>query len=190
MVIDANSLLALDIETTGLDPGTAILRAAAIANSDGTRVLIGDEEVDLLRDLEGFVAGLPLDVSIVTWNGEEFDMPFLAWRFKERGVESTLRVTRLPQRGKYGGHLYHADWGGRRHVDIAPYLKDQAASLGIPWSLKPVVRAVLGVEPVEVDRSGDAISRLDPGLLARYVASDAEITLALARRLALTLEPA
>lgn len=190
MVIDANSLLALDIETTGLDPDTAILRAAALAGSDGTSVLISDDEVALLGELERFIAGLALDATIVTWNGEEFDMPFLAWRFRVTGIKSTLRVTQLPKTGKYGGRLYHADWRGLRHLDIAPYFEREAESLRIPWSLKPVARALLGVKPVEVDRSGEAIGKLAPERLTSYVASDAEITLALAKRLALSLEPA
>jgi DNA polymerase elongation subunit (family B) len=188
--MDTKGLLALDVETTGLDPDLAQIRAAALAATDGTRVLVSDDEPGLLRDLEAFVAHFPPEITIITWNGEEFDLPFLDRRFHATGIKSTLRVMLAAGTGKYGGRLYRGDWGGRRHLDIAPYFKEQAASLGVPWSLKPLARALLHVQPVEVDRSGAAIGRLEPDRLASYVASDAEITLGLAKRLILTFEPA
>ena len=110
-------------------------------------------------------------------------MPFLAFRFERLGVRSSLRVMPMQSTGKYGGLLYRADWGGRSHLDIAPHFQKVAQTRQVPWNLKPIARAVLGADPVEVDRSGSAISRLDPERLGAYVASDAEITLALAKRL-------
>ena len=189
-MVDEDALVGLDIETTGLDPHKHRVLAAALAATDGTRVLVFEDEVHLLGELERLVSGLAPHAAIVTWNGEEFDMPFLATRFEERLVPSTLRVVPTRDVGKYGRPLFHAEWGSRRHVDIAAHYKDWAQSLGVPWNLKPVAKAVLRVKPVEVDRSGSAISQLDPEAIAQYVASDAEITLSLAVRLATTLEPA
>jgi DNA polymerase elongation subunit (family B) len=187
-VIDA--LVGLDIETTGLDPETDRVRAVALAASEGTQVLVSDDEVEVLLKLEDSISAVASDVTIVTWNGEEFDMPFLATRFERMGVPSSLHVVRTASVGKYGRCLFQAEWGPRRHVDIAPFFKERASSLGVSWNLKPVARAVLGIEPVEVDRSGSSIARLDPEELRRYVASDAEITLRLATRLGASLEPA
>jgi DNA polymerase elongation subunit (family B) len=189
-VFDSDNLLALDIETTGLDPETNRLRAIALASPDAISVLISDDEPGLLRDIERFVSQVSLGTTIVTWNGEEFDMPFLAGCFRRTGVRSTLRVRPIAETGKYGGRLFRAEWGGLGHLDIAPFFKKQAESLRVPWSLKPVAHALLGVQPVEVDRSGSAIAQLDEDQLGRYVASDAQITLALARRLVPISEPA
>ncbi len=189
-MIDEDALVGLDIETSGLDPEKNRIRGAALVTRDRSRVLVSDDEAHLLAELERLVSALPSDATIVTWNGGEFDMPFLATRFERRHVQSSLRVVPTSGVGKYGRPLFHAEWGSRRHVDVAPYFKDRAETLGVSWNLKPVAKAVLGVNPVQVDRSGSAIARLDPEELARYVASDAEITLRLAMRLAATLEPA
>ena len=75
-------------------------------------------------------------------------------------------------------------------MDIAPHFRKVAEALRVPWNLKPIARAVLGANPVEVDRSGPAIGQLNPDRLGAYVASDAEITLALAKRLMRNLVPA
>jgi DNA polymerase elongation subunit (family B) len=189
-VIGEPSLVSLDIETTGLDPEVDRVRAVAIAAVGNTQVFVSDDETELLFSLQTYVSALALDDVIVTWNGEEFDMPFLAMRFELAGVSSTLRVVRIAGVGKYGNPLFHAEWGSRHHVDIAPFFKDRALSMGISWSLKPVARAILGVEPIEVDRSGSSIARLSRNDIGLYVASDAEITLRLAGRLGAALEPA
>jgi DNA polymerase elongation subunit (family B) len=187
-VVNEGILVSLDIETTGLDAETERVRAVALAQVGGTQVLVSDDEVEVLIQLEDSVSALPSDVTIVTWNGEEFDMPFLATRFERMGVSSTLHVAPTAGVGKYGRSLFHAKWASRRHIDIAPFFKERAVSLGVSWNLKPVARAVLGYEPIEVDRSGSSIARLDPEELRLYVASDAEITLHLATRLGATLE--
>jgi DNA polymerase elongation subunit (family B) len=188
--MDADALVGLDIETTGLDPHTNRVRAVALASNEGTRVLVSDDEVEVLTELERLVSALAPRLAIVTWNGEEFDMPFLATRFDHRNIASTLRVAPTSGVGKYGRPLFHADWGPHHHVDIAPLYRSKADSLGVAWNLKPIAKAVLGMQPVEVDRSGSSISKLDRDVLARYVASDAEITLRLAVRLPATFEPA
>jgi DNA polymerase elongation subunit (family B) len=189
-MIDAEALVGLDIETTGLDPDEERVLAAALAAANGTRVLVSDDESHVLTELERLVFELPSEAAIVTWNGGEFDMPFLATRFRLLHLASTLQVTPTPDVGKYGRPFFHAEWGSHRHLDIAPRFKNRAQSLGVSWNLKPVASVVLGVTPVEVDRSGSAIARLDPEELARYVASDADITRRLAMRLTDTLEPA
>src|SRR6266545_1294066 len=51
VVIDEDGLVGLDIETTGLDPHKHRVLAAALAATDGTRVLVFEDEVHLLREL-------------------------------------------------------------------------------------------------------------------------------------------
>ncbi len=189
-MIDENELVGLDIETTGLNPHIDRVRAVGLAARDGTKVLVSDEELDLLTELEELVLALPARAAIVTWNGEEFDMPFLAMRFEQRDIASTLRVKPTAGVGKYGRPLFSAYWGSHRHIDIAPLYRREAESAGVAWNLKPIAKAFLGVQPVEVDRTGSSISKLERAVLARYVASDAQITLDLAIRLGTILEPA
>jgi hypothetical protein len=54
-------------------------------------------------------------------------------------------------------------------------------ALGVRHSLKPVARAVLGIEPIEVDRR--RTHELSAEERFRYAVSDAEITLALSERI-------
>jgi uncharacterized protein YprB with RNaseH-like and TPR domain len=185
-------LYGLDIETDttidGLDPRVAPVVAVALATPDTTTVFTGDEAT-ILRDLDRAVAGLPAGV-IVTWNGAAFDLPFLADRARACGVTLGLALTADPSLGvrpdPLPGHAgaYRARWGVHRHLDAyRVYRADVGASLGLSCALKAVARLV-GLEPVEVDRSD--ISGLAPDELVAYVASDADVT----RRLVLRRWPA
>jgi len=179
---DHPSLVSLDIETTGLDPDRSEVRAVGLAADHWSAVLVGEDEPTLLRSLESLIANLGSGSVLVTWNGEEFDLPFLGRRFDICEVPTTLVVTPKHGIGKYGNPLFDATWGHRRHIDIAPHYKDTASSRGVPWSLKPVARAALGVTPIEVDREGSRIAEMSNKDLRAYVASDAEITRELAQR--------
>jgi DNA polymerase elongation subunit (family B) len=191
MVSVRHGLLALDIETTGLDAARDRVLTIGLVGIGGSEALMDDEEA-ILRRAEARIARLPGDAMVVTWNGEEFDMPFLAARFRRLGVRTTLSIQPMGQTGKYGKELYRARWSDHRHLDIAPYFKAIAAGRSVPCSLKPVARAVLNIEPVEVDRRGEAIealARTNPSALADYVLSDARITLALAESSRAAWEP-
>jgi len=179
----AADLVALDIETTGLEAESSAVVAAALAARGGTEVFSTVDETALLAALEHAIADLPGRSTIVTWNGAEFDLPFLAKRYARRHVRSTLKVRLTGELGKYGKPLVEASWAGHPHVDIAPLFRETAARLGVQWSLKPVVRALLNTEPIEVDRHGEAIACLAPETLREYVTSDATITLGLAEML-------
>jgi DNA polymerase elongation subunit (family B) len=176
-------LVALDIETNGLDPQSNEVLAVAFVGAAFERCFLGSDERHILIQTEDFVRHHLANSLIVTWNGEEFDLPFLKERFDRRDLQSSLILTERLEVGKYGGKLFRAAWGASSHVDIAPMFKQAAASLGIPWSLKPIAKRILGVEPVEVDRSGAAIAALPEDELRRYVSSDARVTLLLAERL-------
>lgn len=172
-------LLALDIETTGLDPSDSSVVAVGLCSSDGAEVLVGEERSILAR-LQGRIESSPVSTVLVTWNGEEFDLPFLHVRMQELGFKHGPILVPRGELGKYGKPLYRAQWGEVQHLDIAPFFRDVAADFGIRWSLKPVARAVLGAEPVEVDNRGEAIAAMAINEVQEYVASDARITLALA----------
>lgn len=127
---------------------------------------------------------------IATWNGAGFDVPFLAHRFRQLGVETGMvsaptdlvrpKYQALP--GSGGCHEMH--WRGagvhpHSHFDVAYASVELASAAGVKHSLKPVARAA-GIEMVEVDRS--RIDLLTPAEQDAYVASDAVGTRELALR--------
>jgi DNA polymerase elongation subunit (family B) len=174
---------AIDIETTGLDADDSRIRAVALVSRQAHIVIVDDDERALLVELEAAIEKLPRHAMLVSWNGEEFDFPFLRTRLMRWGIPNTLRLTRKNGVGKYGRPLYAVQWNQLPHVDIAPLFRDEAARLGVGWNLKPVARAVLGTDPVEIPRTGDEIAQTDAALLKRYVESDATITSELAGRI-------
>jgi DNA polymerase elongation subunit (family B) len=170
--------LALDIETTGLDPDQDQVLTAALVDPFGvSTVLNGLDEELILRGLEDAIDGW--GCSLATWNGGGFDLPFLAERYRQHGLFTTLCIKPTGATSKYGGPEYDGSWGCCKHRDIAPEYKLVAAELGVRWSLKPVAQAVLGVQPIEVDVAGGA-QNLHPAIRAAYCLSDAGVTWALA----------
>lgn len=182
LVISHPALVALDIETTGLTAETSQVKGIGLACHDRTDVRISDDEGAILAWVEQQIRLAPPGTVLVTWNGEEFDLPFLKTRFDLNGMASTLELRSRGMTGKYGKPLYSAKWGQVTHVDIAERYRLWASTEHISWRLKPVARALLGVDPVEVDNRGEAIAVLDRKVLERYLRSDVDITLALAER--------
>lgn len=176
------SLVGFDIETTGLNPEDSRVVAAALVGHDFETVLVDLDEPSLLNQLETEVSRLPRFATLLTWNGEGFDIPFLSHRMRISGIATSLRARSRGFTGKYDLPLFEAEWGEHDHIDISYFYRGVADDLGIPWSLKPVARA-LGLRPIEVDRNGDSIAALDSRSLAAYVASDARVTVNLASRL-------
>ena len=161
--------------------------AVAVSGDGWSEVFTGDE-AEILRSLDSKVAELQPGI-LVTWNGARFDLPFIADRAGQLGIELGLRLAPDPHHrsrhdplpGHSGGYV--ASWHHQRHLDAyAVYRADVGASLGLPCGLKPLSR-MLGLQPVEVDRS--AIHELSDSALDEYVASDA----ILARELALRRWP-
>jgi len=188
-------LTALDIETEtrfggGLDPLSSSVVALALAFDDGSTVVFDDaDEVTLLTRVDEALRsrhGL-----LLTWNGAGFDLPFIAVRSRVLGIETSigletrhdpaLPVKYAPPAGL--GDPVRARWHATAHVDVAHLYRPFAEEHGLQWSLKPIARRH-GLEPVEVDRT--AIHELSPAELEAYVASDAIVTLDLARRLPVT----
>ena len=181
-------LYGLDIETDttvdGLDPRLSRIVAVALALPGRTIVLTGDEAT-LLADLDAELGRLEPGV-IVTWNGANFDLPFIADRAAACGVSLGLELQRelvaaslsRPLAGHAGP--YRARWGTHGHLDgFRLYRADVGVCLPISCGLKSISRFI-GLTPVEVDRTD--IAALSPQELHDYVASDAELTRVLVGR--------
>ena len=176
----------LDIETDtaagGLDPRHARVLAVAVA-VDGTAEVVTGPEESLLRRLDQRLARLPPGL-IVTWNGSAFDLPFLADRARRCGVRFGLRLrldpTIVRSHPPLTGHAgsYRATWYGHGHLDAYLAYRALLAGTGDSCALKAVARRA-GLPVVETDAA--RIHELSPDQLCRYVASDAVLTLALAR---------
>lgn len=69
--------VALDIETTGLDPGRDVVTTVSLHSREATETLVRGE--DLTR--EGLRERLARTDLLVTFNGAQFDLPFLERQF-------------------------------------------------------------------------------------------------------------
>lgn len=204
-------LISLDIETDtsdlteeekaqgytsrGLDPRITPITEISVSSGyklsditgwDSTMVFQGQNEDVMLDNLNQYLSNIASG-TLVTWNGSVFDLPFIQDRARMHGVELDLQLTENPEivpkydptPGHRGG--YDATWANLDHVDLAYAMKADAEARGVRWSLKPYAKAVLGVEPVEVDRT--QLHTLSFEERHAYVASDSKITLGLAREL-------
>ena len=187
-------LYGLDIETDttidGLDPATSPIVAVAVSSAEHDVVLTGPEAT-ILGNLDALLLETAPGI-IVTWNGAAFDLPFLADRGDHLGVPLGLRLrldpvlrARTPLPGHEGA--YRAGWHGHRHLDAyRVYRNDLHRHLELSCSLKSVA-SFLGIPAVQVDAS--RIHELGPEELAAYVASDARVACAVARRRWATATP-
>jgi len=167
----------LDIETDttidGLDATRAAIVAVAVSGLDDEHVLLGDEG-DILRRLDELLRSLDPGV-IITWNGTNFDLPFIATRAAMHGIPVGLRLdddgAGWPPTHRTGRH--RCIWGHHRHLDgYRLYRDDFGRTTGLSCGLKPLAR-LAGLHPVEVDRA--RIHLLDDAQIREYVASDARL---------------
>lgn len=187
-------------ETRGLDPSrTRITEIAVVGGKLFSEVLVAEPptrrqtagegtaaEAKMLAQFTNLLGALETGV-VVTWNGAAFDAPFLAERYQANRMSSPIRLAYDPSiLLKYAalpGHpgAYRAAFGSHRHIDIAPIFQPVAEALGVRYSLKPMTRAMLGADPIEVTRT--RMHDLSSQARRDYVASDAGITLALSQRI-------
>lgn len=195
-----SKVLSLDIETDtsplteqekaegytarGLDPHITEITSVAVAYDGHTAVFDDSSEQEILEATQSVITMVNPSV-LVTWNGSVFDLPFIDFRSRLHGVNTSLKLVHNPQivpkydptPGYEGG--YSATWGNAVHIDVAYLVKDEAERQGVKWSLKPYAQSI-GLDPVEVDRT--KMHDLTPAQLREYVASDAIVTLEIARR--------
>lgn len=180
-------LYGLDIETdtsvNGLDPATSRIVAVALVAGRDEWVFEGDE-AHLLADLDRRVAALQPG-TLVTWNGANFDLPFLARRAELVGVRLGLELRLDPDLVLPGGPLpgepgaYRARWHGHRHLDGYRLYRADVGALGWSCGLKAMARLV-GLDAVELDAS--ALHLVEAAQVREYVASDARVARELVSR--------
>lgn len=187
-------LYAIDIETDttidGLDPTIAEVVTMALWSDDLQAVIEGGTERSRLTELSRLLAFLEPGI-VLTWNGQVFDLPFLATRARVTGVCLGLELTRDPQIvPKYDftpGHAcgYRARLGRHAHADLAYACKDYADRTGVTWSLKPVCES-LGIPMVKVNAA--AIHLLSSAALVEFNLSGVHGTHLLGTRLGPNLD--
>ncbi len=168
----------------GLDPDVSPVVAVAITGANFEWVFDGAER-DILERTDAAFADLPPGV-IVTWNGSGFDLPFMADRARQLGVELGLHLSLDPciagRREPLPGHTgsYRGGWFSHRHLDgYQLFRADVGVVLGVSCGLKPLAR-LAGLPVVEVDR--ERIHELSVEERRAYVASDAHLARALVAR--------
>jgi DNA polymerase elongation subunit (family B) len=173
----------LDIETDtatdGLDPQVGRVLCVGLSGPGGELVLAHSDEVELLRDLDRWLADLAPGV-VTTWNGGAFDLPYLATRASLLGVTIGLRLELDPgvvlRQGPLPGHegAYRATWHAHTHLDAyRVFRSDVGRTFGLSCSLKAVA-GLAGLSPVDEDPA--KVHELAPEVLHAYVASDARCT--------------
>jgi hypothetical protein len=173
----------LDIETDttidGLDPLVARVLAVAVAGPTGVTTFDDRSEALLLDRLDWHLASVEPGV-VATWNGANFDLPFLQRRAAHHGLQLGLRMRPDPilplPREPLPGHALtnRAWWHGHAHLDAYRlYRADVVPALGVSGGLKSIAQ-LCGLTPVQVDAS--QVHRLSRADIRSYVASDARCT--------------
>ncbi len=167
---------AFDVEATGLSMRDKLLSIAYCAGREKVRCYSGAPEAKLI---ERFVSSVRREDPqiIITWNGGEFDFPFLYARAKanklklrlgRRGEEIMLLKSNI--RSKHGNKLWFVHIPGRTHLDIAYAERmNPRGKLG----LKDVAEK-LRLKAIREDRS--RMAELSQERLRRYNMNDARIT--------------
>lgn len=87
-------ILALDIETSGLEPDKSFITCIGLASEDGIVQFAGrfpNQEALMLEDFaEWLEQNIDDSITALTYNGRHFDIPFLLYRATKAGVELKL----------------------------------------------------------------------------------------------------
>lgn len=80
----------VDIETTGLTPGYDQITVIGLVDRNRQRVFVAGKPMPGDDPLDRFPAAIKDYDLIVTFNGDNFDLPFIERHFKEQGYRSEL----------------------------------------------------------------------------------------------------
>ncbi|WP_338600656.1 DNA-directed DNA polymerase I [Sulfolobus tengchongensis] len=143
-----------------------------IVNLDGVAVERFNSEYELLRRFFDIIVDYPI---ILTFNGDDFDLPYIYFRALKLGFYPEEIPIDIPSRDE-------AKYLAGLHIDLYKFFFNKAVrnyafeGKYSEYNLDAVAKALLGTSKVKVDT---LISFLDIGKLIEYNFRDAEITLQL-----------
>ncbi|MDI1495670.1 MAG: DNA polymerase type-B [Cenarchaeum symbiont of Oopsacas minuta] len=138
---------------------------------DGVKVVFYDEEKKLLEDSFAIIQDYPF---VLTYNGDDFDMPYLYNRAKRLGIpdtENPFHMLRDSATLNVGVHIDLYRTFSNRSFQIYAF-----SAKYTDFSLNSVTKALLGEQKIDY---GVPLDKLELHQLAHYCYNDARITLAL-----------
>jgi hypothetical protein len=148
---DATTVATMDIETTAVDPADGELVSLGVGVHERTTAPSrasyetfhrdGDGEVSLVRAAMDYLARSDAD-ALVTYNGAEFDLPF---------VEERLAVHGAPPK-------FPAVTGPETHVDLFLDRRERAEDAGEPWPSLEACLEAYGYTPAKTVWRGEPVT--------------------------------
>ncbi|MFC7173422.1 ribonuclease H-like domain-containing protein [Haloplanus litoreus] len=147
----AETVATVDIETTAVDPGDGELVAIGVGVHPRAEPLTratyetfhrdGDGEVSLIRAAMDYLARSGAD-ALVTYNGAEFDLPFVERRLAERGAALDLPAITASE----------------THLDLFLDRRDRAEAADEPWPSLETCLESCGYTPAETVWRGTPVT--------------------------------
>ncbi|RMF28844.1 MAG: DNA-directed DNA polymerase I, partial [Candidatus Nitrosothermus koennekii] len=140
---------------------------------DNIKVIFVDDEAELLKKVFDRMLDYPF---IITFNGDDFDMPYLYNRAKNKGIKTDEIPIRLQREGgrhgsaalKHGVHIDLYKTFSNRSMQIYAFSNKYSE-----YTLNAISEALINESKIEFDGSINDLSLYE---LARYCHNDARIT--------------
>lgn len=149
-------------------------RGSGVALSEDFEVIQHEDEISLIRE---FINEIKKYAVIYTFNGDNFDLPYLAKRAKELGITNTgIRLETDRALLDEGIHIDLYKLFSNRSIQVYVF---KNRYLG--YTLDEVSEGLLGEKKIDIGTHD--IANLPPDKLARYCIQDAKLTFSLANLL-------
>jgi DNA polymerase I len=149
-------------------------RGSDVVLSEDFEVIQHEDEISLIRE---FINEIKKYAVIYTFNGDNFDLPYLAKRAKELGITNTgIRLETDRALFDEGIHIDLYKLFSNRSIQVYVF---KNRYLG--YTLDEVSEGLLGEKKVDI--GSHDIANLPPDKLARYCIQDAKLTFSLANLL-------
>ena len=136
----------------------------------GADIIVHEHEEELIREVLRIVGSYPL---ILTFNGDDFDLPYLSERAKGLGIRGNI-IRREKDKVTVETGVHIDLYKLFRNASIRVYIFKNAY---LGSTLDEIAEALLNERKIEVDKSN--IPELPPEQLAEYSFQDAYLTLKL-----------
>ena len=135
-------------------------------NVEDATVVSHESEAEMIRTVLDKISRFPI---VFTFNGDGFDMPYLARRAQELGVSpKPIRLERDRALLDTGVHIDLYQLYSNRSIQVYVF-----GGKYLGYTLDEIAQAILGIGKIEVSRDFTALKTED---LARYCYRDAKIT--------------